>query len=64
MSEDVQQLRSEYLSYSADLVTARREVENYTEAMAQDPKPFDHAAPTGRSSSAVQQSPQTATARV
>ena len=36
MGEDVQQLRSEYLSYSADLVTARREVENYTEAIAQD----------------------------
>ncbi len=35
MSEDVQQLRSEYLNYSADLVTARRG-ENYTEAMAQD----------------------------
>ena len=43
MSEDVQQLRSEYLSYSADLVTARREVENYTEAMAQDQEAVDAA---------------------
>lgn len=43
MSEDVQQLRSEYLSYSADLVTARREVENYTEAMAQDQEAIDAA---------------------
>lgn len=43
MGEDVQQLRSEYLSYSADLVTARREVENYTEAMAQDQEAVDAA---------------------
>lgn len=43
MSEDVQQLRSEYLSYSADLVTARREVENCTEAMAQDQEAVDAA---------------------
>ena len=43
MSEDVQRLRSEYLSYSADLVTARREVENYTEAMAQDQEAIDAA---------------------
>ena len=33
MSEDVQQLRTEYMGYSDDLVTARREVENYTEAV-------------------------------
>ena len=32
MSEDVQQLRTEYMGYSDDLVTARREVENYTAA--------------------------------
>lgn len=43
MGEDVQQLRSEYLSYSADLVTARREVENYTEAIAQDQEAVDAA---------------------
>lgn len=43
MGEDVQQLRSEYLSYSADLVTARREVENYTEAIAQDQEAVDVA---------------------
>ena len=43
MGEDVQQLRSEYLSYSADLVTARREVESYTEAMAQDQEAIDAA---------------------
>lgn len=43
MGEDVQQLRSEYLSYSADLVTARREVESYTEAMAQDQEAVDAA---------------------
>lgn len=43
MSEDVQQLRSEYLGYSDDLVTARREVENYTAAMAQDQEAVDAA---------------------
>ena len=36
MSEDVQQLRTEYMGYSDDLVTARREVENYTAAVEQD----------------------------
>lgn len=36
MSEDVQNLRTEYMGYSDDLVTARREVENYTEAVEQD----------------------------
>ncbi len=36
MSEDVQQLRTEYMGYSDDLVTARREVANYTEALEQD----------------------------
>lgn len=43
MGEDVQQLRSEYLGYSEDLVTARREVENYTAAMAQDQEAVDAA---------------------
>ena len=43
MGEDVQQLRSEYLDYSDDLVTARREVENYTAAMAQDQEAVDAA---------------------
>lgn len=43
MGEDVQQLRSEYLGYSDDLVTARREVENYTAAMAQDQEAVDAA---------------------
>lgn len=43
MSEDVQQLRSEYLGYSEDLITARREVENYTAAMAQDQEAVDAA---------------------
>ena len=33
MSEDVQQLRTEYMGYSEDLATARREVENYTDAV-------------------------------
>ena len=43
MGEDVQQLRSEYLGYSEDLVTARREVENYTAAIAQDQEAVDAA---------------------
>lgn len=43
MSEDVQQLRSEYMGYSDDLVTARREVENYTEAVEQDQEAIDAA---------------------
>lgn len=36
MSEDVQQLRTEYMGYSDDLITARREVENYTAAVERD----------------------------
>lgn len=43
MSEDVQQLRTEYMGYSDDLVTARREVENYTEAVEQDQEAIDAA---------------------
>ena len=43
MSEDVQQLRTEYMGYSEDLVTARREVENYTEAVEQDQEAIDAA---------------------
>ena len=43
MSEDVQQLRTEYMGYSEDLVTARREVENYTEAVEQDQETIDAA---------------------
>ena len=43
MSEDVQQLRTEYMDYSEDLATARREVENYTEAVEQDQEAIDAA---------------------
>lgn len=43
MSEDVQQLRTEYMGYSEDLATARREVENYTEAVEQDQETIDAA---------------------
>ena len=43
MSEDVQQLRTEYMGYSDDLVTARREVENYTAAVEQDQEAINAA---------------------
>ena len=43
MSEDVQQLRTEYMGYSEDLATARREVENYTDAVEQDQEAIDAA---------------------
>lgn len=43
MSEDVQQLRTEYRGYSEDLATARREVENYTDAVEQDQEAVDAA---------------------
>lgn len=43
MSEDVQQLRTEYMGYSNDLVTARRKVENYTEAVEKDQEAIDAA---------------------
>ena len=43
MGEDVQQLRTEYMGYSEDLATARREVENYTEAVEQDQETIDAA---------------------
>lgn len=43
MSEDVQNLRTEYMGYSDDLVTARREVENYTEAVEQDQEAINAA---------------------
>ena len=43
MSEDVQQLRTEYMGYSDDLVTARLEVENYTAAVEQDQEAINAA---------------------
>lgn len=43
MSEDVQNLRTEYMGYSDDLVTARREIENYTEAVEQDQEAINSA---------------------
>lgn len=43
MSEDVQQLRTEYMGYSEDLATARHEVENYTEAVEKDQEAIDAA---------------------
>lgn len=43
MSEDVQQLRTEYMGYSDDLITARREVENYTAAVERDQEAINAA---------------------
>ena len=43
MSEDVQQLRTEYMGYSEDLATAQHEVENYTEAVEKDQEAIDAA---------------------